>query len=98
MANHDVSNPIFDKDLRKFETSDPGHADVFNAVAEQLINNDVAIDAHLNDKMSLYIGETLPEVSKRDAKTLYLKVTDIISTGTTSNLKVSPNMGLKIEE
>ena len=43
MANHDVTNPTYDALLRMFETSDPVHADVFNAVADQLINNDVAI-------------------------------------------------------
>lgn len=95
MANHDVSNPVFNKDLRKFETTDPGHADVFNAIAEQLINNDAALAAQSNDKMSLYVGETLPEVSKRDEKTLYFKVTDTINIGINGIIKASPTMGLK---
>ena len=43
MANHDITNPTYDPDLRMFETSDPVHADIYNAVAEQLILNDVAI-------------------------------------------------------
>lgn len=39
MANHDVE-PIFNDQLRKLETTDPAHADVFNALYGQLINND----------------------------------------------------------
>lgn len=50
----------------------------------------------LNEKISLCIGETLPEISKRDEKTLYFKVTDTISTGISENLKVSPTMGVKL--
>lgn len=49
MANHDVSNPTFSSALRKFETTDPGHADVFNPVIEQLINNDVSLNEQLSD-------------------------------------------------
>lgn len=49
MANHDVSNPIFNPTLRKFETTDPGHADIFNAVIGQLINNDVELAAQQSD-------------------------------------------------
>lgn len=54
------------------------------------------INKEVNEKMSLYIGETLPEVSKRDEKTLYFKVIDTVSTGASENLKVSPTMGLKL--
>lgn len=43
MANHDISNPMFEQFLRMFETSDRGHADVFNEIAKQLINNDVSL-------------------------------------------------------
>lgn len=31
---------VYDNILRKFQTTDPAHADVFNAVIQQLINND----------------------------------------------------------
>lgn len=54
------------------------------------------VNAQLNEKISLCIGETLPEISKRDEKTLYFKVTDTISTGISENLKVSPTMGVKL--
>ena len=43
MANHDITDPTYNPSLRMFETSDPVHADVYNAVMNQLINNDVAI-------------------------------------------------------
>lgn len=50
MANipiHDV--PVLDLNLRAFETSDRAHADLFNTEAEQLINNDAALDNRLKD-------------------------------------------------
>lgn len=43
MSYFDISGAIFDENLRKLETSDPAHADVFNALLGQLINNDVAL-------------------------------------------------------
>ena len=54
------------------------------------------VNTQLNYKMSLFIGEVLPEIDKRDEKTLYFKVTDTISTAVSENLKVSPTMGLKV--
>lgn len=48
MAYHDISNPGFNQQLRMFETTDPVHADTFNAVANQLINNDVALSNALS--------------------------------------------------
>lgn len=38
----------FNPNLRKFEITDPVHADTFNAVARQLINNDVALSNALS--------------------------------------------------
>lgn len=41
MANHEIKKPkIFSENLRKFETTDKAHANLFNSVAEVLINND----------------------------------------------------------
>ena len=50
MANFEISlNPEYTEQIRKFETKDPAHADLFNAVIGALLNNDVflklAIDA-----------------------------------------------------
>lgn len=52
MAYHDISNPNFNEMLRMFETTDPVHADTFNAVAKQLINNDVALSNALSRVVS----------------------------------------------
>ena len=43
MSYFDISGATFDENLRKLETSDPAHSDVFNALLGQLINNDVAL-------------------------------------------------------
>lgn len=43
MSYFDISGATFNDQLRKFETSDPGHADVFNAAFAQLIQNDVSL-------------------------------------------------------
>ena len=43
MSYFDISGATFDENLRKLETSDPAHANVFNALLGQLINNDVAL-------------------------------------------------------
>ena len=49
------------------------------------------------DKINLYVGETLPEIRDRSKQTLYFKVTDTISaSNTTENIKVSPTMGIKL--
>lgn len=49
------------------------------------------------DKINLYVGETLPEIRDRSKQTLYFKVTDTISaSNTTENIKVSPLMGIKL--
>lgn len=43
MAYFDTNNPVFNERMRMLETTDPGHADVFNALFGQLIQNDVAL-------------------------------------------------------
>lgn len=45
----------------------------------------------------LFINETLPEVSDRKPNVLYFKVTETLTT-VGSNIKVNPNMGIKIIE
>lgn len=42
MANHNIKDPPeFNPDLRMLETTDPAHADMFNALFDILINNDI---------------------------------------------------------
>ncbi len=47
-------NPTYTEEIRKFETTDEGHADLLNAVIEPLINNDAFIkkvaEAHIKNK------------------------------------------------
>lgn len=46
MANFEIPlNPEFSTQLRKFETTDPAHAELFNNVIEILLNNDVFLRA-----------------------------------------------------
>ena len=41
MAAFEVpENPEYMGNIRKFEVNDPGHADVFNAAFQGLVNND----------------------------------------------------------
>ena len=40
MANYDVSNPIYNNNIRKLEKSDPAHANIFNPLFQQLLEND----------------------------------------------------------
>lgn len=43
MSNFDINSAAFNPELRMLETTDPAHADTFNALFGQLIRNDVAI-------------------------------------------------------
>ncbi|KEI16826.1 hypothetical protein Z959_08255, partial [Clostridium novyi B str. ATCC 27606] len=49
MANFDVSNAKFNREIRKMEVTDPCHADTFNNVFKTLINNDVALNSQYED-------------------------------------------------
>lgn len=41
MADFEIpEEPEYNRNIRRFETTDPAHADLFNAVAQTLINND----------------------------------------------------------
>ena len=52
MANFpiDENQETLDLELRKIETSDPVHADIYNALFQKLINNDAFLE-RLADKM-----------------------------------------------
>ncbi|EGO86969.1 hypothetical protein G8S49_01565 [Clostridium botulinum C] len=49
MANFDVSNAKFNREIRKMEVTDPCHADTFNNVFKTLINNDVALNSQYEE-------------------------------------------------
>ena len=38
-------NPEYSEEIRKLETTDPGHADVFNETLQKLVNNDAFLKA-----------------------------------------------------
>ena len=46
-------NPEYTEDIRKFETTDPGHADLLNAVVQALVNN----EAFLKKMAEHHIGD-----------------------------------------
>lgn len=50
MANFNVSDPKYSKDIRMLEKSDPAHANIFNPMFQQLLENDEAIKHMKDDK------------------------------------------------
>lgn len=81
-TNADNSKAALDLSIEKADQFIEDHKDIENLAQE------------VNNKMELFIGETLPETRKEN--TLYFKVTDTIGSGTTDAVKVSPTMGIKI--
>ena len=52
MADFEINNPVtFTKNVRKFETKDKGHADIFNHVTAALVNNDAYLEESKVDKV-----------------------------------------------
>lgn len=57
MANFEIpENPEYSEEVRKFEEEDPGHADLFNAVVETLLNNEAFLK-NLADSLARRISE-----------------------------------------
>ena len=52
MSYFDVSNATFNEQLRMLETTYPAHADVFNLILGQLIENDVS----LKEAVTSFVG------------------------------------------
>lgn len=66
MANFEIpENPQFVQELRKFQTSDPGHADVFNKVIQVLLENEVYLFKNTG-KGSVKIGAADTPLDKGD--------------------------------
>lgn len=98
------------QETEKYKLKKPDAEDFFNiedfnentdkieqALKENAENLDLKIADVNNNKINLYVGETLPEIRDRNKKTIYCKVTDTISaSNTTENIKVSPLMGIKL--
>lgn len=54
MESFDIRNPTYSNVMRKLTTSDPGHADTFNPLFQQLLENDEVlkdiIDTHTKEE------------------------------------------------
>ena len=52
----------------------------------------------LQDKLEIYISETLPAIAERKQNTIYCKITEKVNSGTGGNvtIRVSPNLGIKV--
>ena len=52
MADFEIpENPEYTQEIRKFEPTDPAHADLFNTVTQALVNNDAFLKDALEDKL-----------------------------------------------
>ena len=55
MADFEIpEEPEYNRNIRRFETTDPAHADLFNAVAQTLINNDEFLKRTVNSRKKLF--------------------------------------------
>lgn len=93
MANHELSiPPIFDANLRKYKTEDEVHADVFNAVENQLINNDSYLKSHIDtaeQNIKEHKETTDIHVTKAQKDSWTAKATTTEATTTTKGLMSS---------
>lgn len=64
MANFEIpSNPEYTEQIRKFETKDPAHADLFNAVIGALLSNDVFLKLAVNAAFQQATGYTDQQIA-----------------------------------
>lgn len=50
----------------------------------------------INKKFEIVVSENLPDIPDRKENTIYCKITDKVTIGGNTTIKVSPNMGIKI--
>ncbi len=96
MANHDVTNPTYHSELRKYETTDRGHADVFNANENVLINNDVYLkkeidtiktnNASSSTKLDTHTKDTTAHITATERQTWNNKASTSLATTTQNGL------------
>ena len=56
-----------------------------------------SLQLQINNKLELYISETLPVIAQRKQNTIYCKITDKVSGGSSNTtIRVSPNLGIKV--
>lgn len=92
----------FDEQIKNMTLQDPSSAEIVDArvkedgtAFETLGKRINSIDLSLGEKSNIIVCEEIPSVKKKN--TFYFKVTDKQSvSGGNQNIKVSPNMGIKI--
>lgn len=92
----------FDEQIKNMTLQDPSSAEIVDArvkedgtAFETLGKRINSIDLSLGEKSNIIVCEEIPSVKKKN--TFYFKVTDKQSaSGGNENIKVSPNMGIKI--
>lgn len=66
---------------------------------ETIRDNAIAIDRNrkaIDEKINVVISENIPNIDQREKKTFYFKITDTQSILPGNDIKVSPNMGIKL--
>lgn len=87
MEDFAIKNPPeFNQNLRKLETTDRNHADVFNKEFEQLINNDVFLKAVANLVVEHMENDAI-HVTNQDKQTWSSKAGTAVATQTTNGLE-----------
>ena len=67
MANFDIpDNPEFSNEIRKFETTDPAHADLLNTVNKQLFENTLVLKKQVDNIQENYVKGAGIELSMID--------------------------------
>lgn len=105
MAYYEISDvQEFDEKIRKLETTDRGHADVFNEIFQQVINNLVYEKREiqlLNEQLSEEIQESLKITSNVDGRLAglqsnFLQLAMVVQTMTDAEVINSDNVVLEL--
>lgn len=100
MANFPIpEDPRWLNEIRKFETTDPAHADLFNAVVARIVENLEYLYQNRGGGGIKVIpkGEDIP-LPQRQEGYLYLKVLDSVEIELNNQIRVSSNMGVEVPE
>ena len=93
-------NPKFSENIRKFETTDPGHADLFNSVIQALLHNDIFIKKLTEQLFATAVANSESysnEVYQQATGYTDRKVADLIN-GETSTLETIEQIAKAMED
>ena len=80
--------------LKKPDADDFFDIEDFNENTDKI---EQALKENAENKISIFIGETLPAAQERKKNTVYYRIIQKLDTGlVTENIKVSPKMGIKL--